>query len=117
PGRAGHGAAGQPRSGGAAGGLAGGRTRRADRHRRRTPRRRRRRPRPPRPRGAARDRPRRADRAGFAGPLAMTARSYCVVGGGISGLTAAYRLRAAAGADATITLFDPADRPPPPPPP
>ncbi len=40
----------------------------------------------------------------------MTARSYCVVGGGISGLTAAYRLRAAAGADATITLFDPADR-------
>jgi protoporphyrinogen oxidase len=40
----------------------------------------------------------------------MTTRSYCVVGGGISGLTAAYRLRAAAGADATITLFDPADR-------
>jgi protoporphyrinogen oxidase len=40
----------------------------------------------------------------------MTARSYCVVGGGISGLTAAYRLRAAAGDDATITLFDPADR-------
>lgn len=36
--------------------------------------------------------------------------SYCVVGGGISGLTAAYRLRAAVGADATITLFDPADR-------
>lgn len=34
-------------------------------------------------------------------------RSYCVVGGGISGLTAAYRLRAAAGDDATITLFDP----------
>ena len=39
----------------------------------------------------------------------MTAHSYCVVGGGISGLTAAYRLRAAA-ADATITLFDPVDR-------
>jgi protoporphyrinogen/coproporphyrinogen III oxidase len=37
----------------------------------------------------------------------MTARSYCVVGGGISGLTAAYRLRAAVGADATVTLFDP----------
>jgi protoporphyrinogen/coproporphyrinogen III oxidase len=37
-------------------------------------------------------------------------RSYCVVGGGISGLTAAYRLRAAAGDDATITLFDPGDR-------
>ncbi|EUA09566.1 protoporphyrinogen oxidase [Mycobacterium kansasii 732] len=40
----------------------------------------------------------------------MSRRSYCVVGGGISGLTAAYRLRAAAGADATITVFDPADR-------
>ena len=40
----------------------------------------------------------------------MTARSYCVVGGGISGLTAAYRLRAAARDDATITLFDPGDR-------
>ena len=40
----------------------------------------------------------------------MTARSYCVVGGGISGLTAAYRLRAAAPDDATITLFDPGDR-------
>jgi len=40
----------------------------------------------------------------------MTVRSYCVVGGGISGLSAAYRLRAAAGDDATITLFDPADR-------
>ncbi|WP_157011397.1 FAD-dependent oxidoreductase, partial [Mycobacterium celatum] len=36
--------------------------------------------------------------------------SYCVVGGGISGLTAAYRLRQAAGDEATITLFDPADR-------
>jgi protoporphyrinogen oxidase len=40
----------------------------------------------------------------------MSTRSYCVVGGGISGLTAAYRLRAAAGDDATITLFDPANR-------
>jgi oxygen-dependent protoporphyrinogen oxidase len=37
-------------------------------------------------------------------------RSYCVVGGGISGLTAAYRLRVAAGDQASITLFDPADR-------
>lgn len=36
--------------------------------------------------------------------------SYCVVGGGISGLVAAYRLRVAAGPDASITLFDPADR-------
>jgi len=36
--------------------------------------------------------------------------SYCVVGGGISGLVAAYRIRAAVGDDATITLFDPADR-------
>ncbi|MBV8862058.1 MAG: NAD(P)-binding protein, partial [Mycobacterium sp.] len=36
--------------------------------------------------------------------------SYCVVGGGISGLTAAYRLRLAAGDDANITLFDPAAR-------
>ncbi|MHA3022382.1 protoporphyrinogen oxidase [Mycobacterium sp. BMJ-28] len=36
--------------------------------------------------------------------------AYCVVGGGISGLTAAYRLRMAAGPDASITLFDPADR-------
>jgi protoporphyrinogen/coproporphyrinogen III oxidase len=40
----------------------------------------------------------------------MTARSYCVVGGGISGLTAAYRLRQAAGDDATITLFDSGDK-------
>lgn len=39
----------------------------------------------------------------------MSAR-YCVVGGGISGLVAAYRLRLAAGPDASITLFDPADR-------
>ena len=36
--------------------------------------------------------------------------SYAVVGGGISGLVAAYRLRVAAGPDVTITLFDPADR-------
>ena len=36
--------------------------------------------------------------------------TYCVVGGGISGLAAAYRLRDAAGPDAEITLFDPADR-------
>lgn len=40
----------------------------------------------------------------------MSARSYCVVGGGISGLTAAYRLRAAGGDDAGITLFDPAEK-------
>ncbi len=39
----------------------------------------------------------------------MTARSYCVVGGGISGLTAAYRLRAAC-ADADITVLEPGDR-------
>lgn len=39
----------------------------------------------------------------------MTA-SYCVVGGGISGLAAAYRLRREVGDDATITVFDPADR-------
>ena len=32
------------------------------------------------------------------------------MGGGISGLTAAYRLRAAVGDDATITLFDPAEK-------
>ena len=37
-------------------------------------------------------------------------RSYCVVGGGISGLTAAYRLRAAVGDDATITLFHPGEK-------
>jgi oxygen-dependent protoporphyrinogen oxidase len=40
----------------------------------------------------------------------MNPRSYCVVGGGISGLTAAYRLRAVAGDDAVITLFDPGER-------
>jgi protoporphyrinogen oxidase len=37
-------------------------------------------------------------------------RSYCVVGGGISGLTAAYRLRAAVGEEASITLFEPGER-------
>ncbi len=37
-------------------------------------------------------------------------KSYCVVGGGISGLTAAYRLRAAVGDEASITVFEPADR-------
>ena len=37
-------------------------------------------------------------------------RSYCVVGGGISGLTAAYRVRQSAGDGASITLFDPSDR-------
>lgn len=37
-------------------------------------------------------------------------RSYCVVGGGVSGLVAAYRLRMAVGDDAVITLFDPAER-------
>lgn len=36
--------------------------------------------------------------------------SYCVVGGGISGLTAAYRLRVSVGPDPRITVFDPADR-------
>ncbi|WP_396929073.1 protoporphyrinogen oxidase [Mycolicibacterium sp.] len=35
---------------------------------------------------------------------------YCVVGGGISGLVAAYRLRVLAGPEAEITVFDPADR-------
>ncbi|BBY60250.1 protoporphyrinogen oxidase [Mycolicibacterium sarraceniae] len=39
----------------------------------------------------------------------MTKR-YCVVGGGISGLVAAYRIRVLAGGDADITVFDPADR-------
>ena len=36
--------------------------------------------------------------------------SYCIVGGGISGLVAAYRLRMTVGPDAAITVFDPADR-------
>jgi protoporphyrinogen oxidase len=40
----------------------------------------------------------------------MSPRSYCVVGGGISGLTAAYRLRVTVGDDADITLLEPADR-------
>ena len=35
---------------------------------------------------------------------------YCVVGGGISGLVAAYRIRGALGERADITVFDPADR-------
>lgn len=37
-------------------------------------------------------------------------RSFCVVGGGISGLVAAYRLRVMAGPRASITILDPADR-------
>lgn len=40
----------------------------------------------------------------------MNEPAYCVVGGGISGLVAAYRLRMAAGPRASITLLDPADR-------
>ncbi|CQD21818.1 protoporphyrinogen oxidase [Mycobacterium europaeum] len=40
----------------------------------------------------------------------MTSPAYCVVGGGISGLTAAYRLRAVVGDDAAIMLFEPGDR-------
>jgi protoporphyrinogen/coproporphyrinogen III oxidase len=36
--------------------------------------------------------------------------SYCVVGGGISGLVAAYRLRVTLGDDVNITVFEPADR-------
>lgn len=40
----------------------------------------------------------------------MSSPRYCVVGGGISGLVAAYRLRTLAGDDADITVFDPADR-------
>jgi len=35
---------------------------------------------------------------------------YCVVGGGISGLVAAHRIRSALGDGADITVFDPADR-------
>lgn len=35
---------------------------------------------------------------------------YAVVGGGISGLVAAYRIRRAVGPEAVIRLFDPADR-------
>ncbi len=36
--------------------------------------------------------------------------AYCIVGGGISGLMTAYRIRATVGEDADIMLFDPADR-------
>jgi oxygen-dependent protoporphyrinogen oxidase len=36
--------------------------------------------------------------------------TYAVVGGGISGLVAAYRIRAAVGPEAVIQVFDPADR-------
>lgn len=36
--------------------------------------------------------------------------TYVVVGGGISGLAAAYRIRGAVGDGATIMVFDPADR-------
>lgn len=37
-------------------------------------------------------------------------RRYCILGGGISGLVAAYRIRVAVGADAEIVILDPADR-------
>ena len=37
-------------------------------------------------------------------------RRYCILGGGISGLVAAYRIRVAVGADAEILILDPADR-------
>jgi oxygen-dependent protoporphyrinogen oxidase len=37
-------------------------------------------------------------------------RTYSIVGGGISGLVAAYRIRQAVGDDADVVLFDPADR-------
>jgi protoporphyrinogen/coproporphyrinogen III oxidase len=39
-----------------------------------------------------------------------TGPRYCIVGGGISGLVAAYRLRITAGPSAVITVLDPADR-------
>jgi oxygen-dependent protoporphyrinogen oxidase len=42
--------------------------------------------------------------------MTSSTRSYCVVGGGISGLVAAYRLRLAAGDRANITLLEPGDR-------
>ena len=42
--------------------------------------------------------------------MSSAGRRYYVVGGGISGLVAAYRLRMLAGADADIVVFDPADR-------
>ena len=35
---------------------------------------------------------------------------YCIVGGGISGLVSAYRIRTALGDGAHITIFDPGDR-------
>src|SRR6185503_13229303 len=63
----------------------------------------------PRSRRAAQHRSVRHHRRRGIGALPVTA-SYAVVGGGISGLVAAYRLRVAAGPDATITVFDPADR-------
>lgn len=37
-------------------------------------------------------------------------RRYCILGGGVSGLVAAYRIRAAVGAEDEIVLLDPADR-------
>ena len=41
----------------------------------------------------------------------MTSGSrYCIVGGGISGLVSAYRIRTALGDGAHITIFDPGDR-------
>lgn len=40
----------------------------------------------------------------------MTLRSVAVIGGGISGLTAAYRLRCALGPNATITVIEAAER-------
>ena len=40
----------------------------------------------------------------------MRRRTFGVIGGGISGLAAAYRIRAAVGVDADIVVFDPADR-------
>lgn len=44
------------------------------------------------------------------GVRSAAVRSAVVVGGGVSGLVAAYRLRQRLGADAEITLLDPADR-------
>ena len=56
------------------------------------------------------NRPGRHHRGGGVGALAVT-ESYCVVGGGISGLVAAYRLRVTRSATKpTITVFEPADR-------
>lgn len=42
--------------------------------------------------------------------MTVTTPAFAVVGGGISGLTAAFRLRQACGEDARITLFDPAEQ-------